>query len=83
MLQKLCKHDIMFLILQMEEFIMLKVFAIICQLCGIFMLLCLLFRGTRFYEVVHSWMEKHKNVTAVFAVLAIIGLAISIVGTRF
>lgn len=62
---------------------MLKVFVVICQLCGIFMLLCLLFQGTRFWEVVHRWMEKHKNVTAVFAVLAIIGIVISIIRSRF
>lgn len=61
---------------------MLKIFVLICQLCGLFMALCLLFKGTRFWEVVHSWMEKHKNVTAVFAVLAMIGIVMAIVNSR-
>lgn len=62
---------------------MLKVFVIICQLCGIFMLLCMLFQGTRFWSAVHGWMEKHKKVTAVFAVLAMIGIVMSIINSRF
>ena len=63
--------------------IFLKICVIICQLCGIFLILCMLFRGTRFERKVHSWMEKHKNVTAVFVVMAMLGIVMSISGTRF
>ncbi len=62
---------------------MLKICVVICQLCGIFLILCMMFRGTRFERKVHGWMEKHKNVTAVFAVMAMLGIVLSIISSRF
>jgi hypothetical protein len=53
----------------------------ICQICGILLLLCVLFRGTRFVEKVQEWMKRHQKITTVFAVMAMIGLAISIART--
>ena len=51
----------------------------ICKVCGLLLVLCAFFSGTRFVEKVQAWMKRHQKITAVFAVMAMIGLLATLV----